>query len=56
LLKEKEVPNSRIALILGAGFSCEAGLPSTREIAASFLQSPHGGTLPFAIEEKLLVN
>jgi NAD-dependent SIR2 family protein deacetylase len=36
------VPESKISLILGAGFSCEAGLPSTKSIVNSFLGSPEG--------------
>src|SRR5215467_10519513 len=43
----------KIALILGAGFSREAGLPDTNGVAADFLRSPHGGHLPFEVEEEI---
>lgn len=33
------MPISTIALVVGAGFSCEAGLPSTKNIVKSFLKS-----------------
>jgi len=37
---------SKVALILGAGFSCEAGLPSTRNIVADFVEPPINGLNP----------
>ena len=34
------VPNSRIALIVGAGFSTEASLPTTKDLSRRFLETP----------------
>jgi NAD-dependent SIR2 family protein deacetylase len=34
------MPKPKVALILGAGFSCESGLPPTRKVVDTFLQSP----------------
>jgi hypothetical protein len=46
------VPDSKAVLILGAGFSCEAGLPSTKSIVKSFLESPLSELDP-RIEEEI---
>jgi len=43
----------KTVLILGAGFSCEAGLPSTREIVGTFLESPQNGGLDSEIDEEI---
>ena len=40
------MPKSKVALVLGAGFSCESGLPTTRNIVKTFLDSPHSGLDP----------
>jgi NAD-dependent SIR2 family protein deacetylase len=40
------VPEPQVALILGAGFSCEAGLPSTKTVVKSFLKSPQSDLDP----------
>jgi hypothetical protein len=40
------VPKPPVTTILGAGFSCEAGLPDTENIAASFLQEQDGNFPP----------
>jgi hypothetical protein len=47
------VPESETALILGAGFSCEAGLPGTKKIVETFLTSPQGGQLRPEIEDEI---
>jgi NAD-dependent SIR2 family protein deacetylase len=47
------MPRPKIALILGAGFSCEAGLPTTKEVAKRFLQSQANGHLPPQLEEEI---
>jgi len=49
----RRVPKPKTALILGAGFSCEAGLPSTRKIVETFLESPRNGELDPQIEEEI---
>jgi hypothetical protein len=46
------VSKPNVALILGARFSCEAGLPTTQNVVTSFLQSPQGGLDP-RIEEEI---
>jgi hypothetical protein len=46
------LPKPKVALILGAGFSCEAGLPNTRKVVNAFLQSPHSGLDP-RIEDEI---
>jgi NAD-dependent SIR2 family protein deacetylase len=43
----------KIALIVGAGFSCEAGLPSTKQIVESFLKTPQNGELDHRIETEI---
>ncbi len=43
----------KVTLILGAGFSCEAGLPSTKKIVENFLESPRNGELDRQIEEEI---
>jgi hypothetical protein len=47
------VAKSQTALILGAGFSCEAELPSTKTIVKTFLQSPQYGQLGVQIEDEI---
>ena len=49
------MPKPKTALILGAGFSCEAGLPRTSEIVKTFLESPQNGELDPEIEEEISV-
>jgi hypothetical protein len=46
------VPKPKVALVLGAGFSCEAGLPNTRSVVNTFLQSPDSGLDP-RIEDEI---
>lgn len=46
------MPKSTISLILGAGFSCEAKLPSTKTLVNNFLESPES-ELDFRIEEEI---
>ncbi len=43
----------KVALILGAGFSCEAGLPTTKKVAQQFLRSPKNGQLDYSIEKEI---
>jgi SIR2-like protein len=45
------VPEHKTVLILGAGFSCEAGLPSTKTVVKSFLKSPQSNLDPRVEEE-----
>jgi hypothetical protein len=47
------LPKIKTTLILGAGFSCEAGLPSTDDIAEHFLETPPNGELAHEIEEEI---
>jgi NAD-dependent SIR2 family protein deacetylase len=46
-------PKPKVTLILGAGFSREAGLPDTQTIAARFLHAPLDGQLDFEIEQEI---
>lgn len=46
------MPKPKVALILGAGFSCESGLPTTRRVVNTFLQSPPSGLDP-RIEDEI---
>lgn len=43
----------KVALVFGAGFSCEAGLPSTKKVAAQFLQSPRRSEVGVRIEQEI---
>jgi len=43
----------KTALILGAGFSCEAGLPSTKTVVETFLDRHTDGHLDAQIEEEV---
>jgi SIR2-like domain len=43
----------KVVLILGSGFSSEGGLPTTREIVDSFLETPSHGRLPHAVEREI---
>ncbi len=45
--------DSETVLIVGAGFSCEAGLPDTKMVAESFLESPPDGELDARIEDEI---
>lgn len=47
------MPKPRIALIVDAGFSCEAALPSTEELSDQFLESPSDGVVPIQIEHQI---
>lgn len=42
----------KVAFILGAGFSCESGLPTTRKVVNTFLKSPQSGLDP-RIEDEI---
>jgi NAD-dependent SIR2 family protein deacetylase len=46
------LPKPKVAFILGAGFSCESGLPTTRTVVNTFLQSPQGG-LNVRVEDEI---
>lgn len=43
----------RLALILGSGFSAEAGLPTTSKLASSFLETPRNGALTEELEKHI---
>lgn len=43
----------RLALILGSGFSSEAGLPTTSNISKQFLEAPPNGVLEPELEEQI---
>jgi hypothetical protein len=47
------VLKSRIALIVGAGFSCEAQLPSTEKVSQQFLKSVADGVVPIRVEDEI---
>ena len=47
------MPKPKVTLILGAGFSCEASLPTTPELSNQFLAVPENGTLPHAVEGEI---
>lgn len=53
LLTIWEEAKLRIALILGAGFSCEAGLPSTTDIVQVFLNPPENSLLSPEVEKEI---
>jgi len=43
----------KLVLVLGSGFSAEAGLPTTRQLSSKFLEIPTGGVLPQELEEEI---
>lgn len=51
--QQDKVPKPKVALIVGAGFSCEAELPSTRKLSLQFLKSPKNGVVPLQIEQQI---
>jgi hypothetical protein len=51
--KNNSGPKPKITLILGAGCSCEAELPSTQQLSEQFLDIPDAGVLPPVIEREI---
>jgi hypothetical protein len=47
------VSKPRIALIVAAGFSCEAALPSTQKLSEQFLDSVPDGVVPIQVEPEI---
>lgn len=47
------MPKTHIALIVGAGLSCEAALPSTERLAEQFLESPSDGVVAVEVEQEI---
>lgn len=47
------MPKHGIALIVGAGFSTEAGLPSTDRLSEQFLNTPQNGVVPIQVEQEI---
>lgn len=47
------MPKPAVALIVGAGLSTEAGLPSTDELSAQFLDTPPNGAVPPQVEREI---
>lgn len=43
----------KVALIVGAGFSCEAELPSTKNLSKQFLKSVADGVVPLSVEQEI---
>ncbi len=47
------MPRPKVAVILGAGFSCEAALPSTEKLSEQFLDDPPDGVVPIQVEQEI---
>jgi hypothetical protein len=47
------VSKPRITLIVGAGFSCEAALPSTQTLSEQFLEPVPDGVVPIEVEQEI---
>lgn len=47
------MPRPRISLVVGAGFSTEADLPSTDSLSEQFLETPQGGVVPPRVEQEI---